>query len=42
MNENGIAIHWSVCKMLGDFGPAGSDIRVSRFVFGGFLAAEWL
>jgi hypothetical protein len=41
INENGIVIQCSICQILGDFGPSGSDISVSCFRFD-LLATEWL
>jgi len=41
MNEKGIVIQWSICQILGDFGPSGSGISVFCFRFD-LLATEWL
>jgi hypothetical protein len=41
IKENGIVIQWSICQILGDFGPSGSDISISYFRFD-LLATEWL
>src|SRR5262249_6861969 len=39
INENGVVIQWSICQILGDFGPSGSGISVSCFRFD-LLAAK--
>jgi hypothetical protein len=32
-NETGIVIQWSICQILGDFGPSGGGISISCFKF---------